>query len=245
MARRLARFVFRGITALSLLLCAASAVLWVRSYRRLDYVPLQLYRVEQTRLVQRFEPAYVATEPPVPVGGPELETYPAWRYAQVRSGGGAVGCDLPYSSSDWTKGCSAGKRRTRARPPAGDADAREEWDEEVALVAAVGGRGSAATVWDRWGFVLARDRGRLGRPVSKVAGPYWAVTLAFGLLPAGWLAAGLWRRFRRRSRRRVGCCPACGYDLRATPDRCPECGAAAATPAARLGTSCHGQPAGV
>jgi hypothetical protein len=55
--------------------------------------------------------------------------------------------------------------------------------------------------------------------------PYWLLTLLAALtnLPLGLLAL---RRYRLSSRLKQGRCLTCGYDLRASKDRCPECGTA-------------------
>ena len=56
--------------------------------------------------------------------------------------------------------------------------------------------------------------------------PAWAIVLATAVLPIRAFLA--WRHDRRqKSRVAENACRACGYDLRATPDRCPECGTAA------------------
>jgi hypothetical protein len=72
----------------------------------------------------------------------------------------------------------------------------------------------------RRGFVWARHGSRL-----VVAVPHWFVTLVAATLPAAWLV----RTRRGIRRRRLGLCPACGYDVRATPERWPECGAVSAS----------------
>jgi hypothetical protein len=50
--------------------------------------------------------------------------------------------------------------------------------------------------------------------------PIWLMMLPFALA----FAAAGWRLKRPQRRRRAGLCPSCGYDVRATPERCPECG---------------------
>jgi hypothetical protein len=59
--------------------------------------------------------------------------------------------------------------------------------------------------------------------------PHWAVVVAFGLMPAIVIA----RRGRQRRKSRGGACRTCGYDLRASSGRCPECG----TPIPAAGTT--------
>lgn len=53
--------------------------------------------------------------------------------------------------------------------------------------------------------------------------PQWSLLFLFSLLPLLWTLL-TWRRLRLQKRLPANHCQHCGYDLRASKDRCPECG---------------------
>ena len=85
---------------------------------------------------------------------------------------------------------------------------------------------SPTNAWRKHGFAFAY--GEVGAPGS-VRRFYFGVRLKLFIL-AAFAAIVPLQRFsrwiREGSRRRRGLCPACGFDLRASKERCPECGLA-------------------
>jgi len=57
----------------------------------------------------------------------------------------------------------------------------------------------------------------------------WHLLLITGAVPLAWLISRIFLREEA-----PGFCPTCGYDMRATPQRCPECGTVAGTPVRRV-----------
>lgn len=82
--------------------------------------------------------------------------------------------------------------------------------------------------WHRLGFRLRSMRGPINTRIHIifVSAPYWSLAGLFAGFPALQLLRFHRRRWLRRNRQAADRCVGCGYDLRASRDYCPECGAA-------------------
>jgi len=183
--RRLLRILLNTATVVSLVLCVATVVLWVLSYR-----------VE-----------------------PKVEGMRAKRIWQVSVTGGRVGV---YHERN--VGPNAAYREDEERPYGVRYAPRTSPVEPPPVLTAANGR----DVDLNWGAFRMAVHDGSGEPwpsiVTLVMLPCWAVCATLLLPPAA--RALHWAASHRQRRR--GRCPACGYDLRGTPDRCPECGTVAA-----------------
>ena len=185
----------------SLLLCLAMIGLWVRSYHRTDIVDIR----------QRF--------------GQGADGRWVWRHLKTWSSQG--GLIIRWERHTWTNATPRAVERPRlgwevkmpgedfGHPPGAG------WRPLMQFEHMVVPGGGAVTADGE--FTGAARTGQLRYIGDWFYVPHWAVTVALAAPLA--MALVRWRRERRRAAR--GLCPQCGYDLRASPQRCPECGAPA------------------
>lgn len=178
------RRVFNVLTALALLLCLATAAMWVRSYLNFDTVRYSRSVDEQG----------------------------AQTFFDVGSRWGEVSL-----------------YRTRSRPvPTTTSTGLQAWTVPARVILKHPGAVRAMSngpLGFGYGHVPETQLTSAGRTYrstwTTLFVPYWALTVLFLLLPLT-CCARWWREHRREQ---VGRCRVCGYDLRASPERCPECGA--------------------
>jgi hypothetical protein len=179
------RRLFMLVSAVSLLLCVTTCVLWVRSHGRSDL--WDWLRVDSFRWARTERGEFTA---------------------------GLIRCDLSGESAD-----AYGLKHMRG-------GVSPDFDSMAYLLHDSGDRDAS---WHLGGFAWYEKRRANGNVYAVGVAPIWFVAGSAAVLPVGW-TAGWWRvRSRRRRRWRLGLCPSCGYDVRASSDRCPECGTLAAT----------------
>ena len=201
MTRRLLNLV----TAMSLLLCVATAVAWVRSYgceRPSVTLPAGRWhvgnwrgRVWVIRHAPNDDPSFVRTTVHLAPAGPRpvalikalvFERGSPW---DAKHGMPSVLLSRPYVLVNLPDGAG--------------------FDDACGFATATGRLPATVPPLRQYPNVL-----------QAAAVPHWFPAALTAAAPAAWLL----RKLHARRRARAGLCPACAYDLRATPGRCPECG---------------------
>ena len=200
---RVRRRLLNFLTALSLLLSAACATLWVRSLGGSDFV-------SRGRIVR---------------SSPQAVTSRVQQLAWVGGRFRFTDSDVTYYPQTYS-----------VPPPPVDAKARWAWGhsdfwwDKLTRVGFYTADRPGQSVWNRLGFYAGDGPGFAtswsDERVRMLTLPAWLPVVLFAA-PA---VLRLWPTLTARRRRRANLCPACGYDLRATPGRCPECGRVPADP---------------
>jgi hypothetical protein len=208
---RIKRHLFSFSAAVSLVLCLATAALWVRSSSVIDMLFFD-------RWARHTVTAYDADMSRK--HGYEADVTLRNHRFRLASWRGALVLDYLYQSSgySWDRMKSAGLDRPSVEGP------RYGYSRERIGIASM----HYVTYGQQWSGLGFRG-GKITRSATDFLRfwciPMYVPVVATAFLPTAWLR----RHVRRRSR--AGSCMRCGYDLRATPDRCPECGALPKQPA--------------
>ena len=190
------RRLFNLLAGTSLLLCVATAALWVRSYFLADELRREVMVIDDS---------------PRHAGSMVVR----------RVGSNRGGVYLARQAQEFGSSWDTEPGRTVRNTYANDGPERDSLHGPLERdLEAMGWLVEVRPDWRRLGFRHS-DGMVAGESLTYTVIPYWFLTLTLAALPAG----AAMKHGRRAKRRRRGLCPACGYDLRATPDRCPECGA--------------------
>jgi len=204
--KRLWRIIFVGLTVLSAVVCIAAAVLWVRSYKRLETVAKEGSGNAITIMSYAGSLTYLSI-------------------AEVQPSAHVLVGEVPEARRHWHYDSWVAPQSSSLTMSNPDPGLRWNWRG-----LGFWWRVSEGGTIHNSGITIESFSSRL-LPTTVMASrllrvPYWFIVTVTGITPI--MRGPIWmlrRRQRRRNRRIAkGLCATCGYDLRASPGRCPECG---------------------
>jgi hypothetical protein len=183
--KRFRRWLFNGLTAVSLTLCLAASVIWGPSVNKGFGVNWGKWQ--------------------------KNAGFYSGRTANLRAVDGCI--SLGYTRISYIRPTLYESKKSWY--PSGFDFMYDPW----------GDAGDLGFVWECRNF----DTHELRSTNFQAEAPTWFLVLVTALCPAVWAGFLVGER-RRVSRAKLGLCSSCGYDLRATPNCCPECGRVPASP---------------